>query len=57
MTCPTSGQEERQDSKTAVWKARRLTIHSECPGGHAWHMPLVLKPGTEPAARDCEGAA
>jgi hypothetical protein len=42
MICPMCGQEERQDRKM---------------GGHAWHMPLVLTPGTQPAACDCEGAA
>jgi hypothetical protein len=57
MTCSACGQEERQDRKTALGRARPLTLHRECPSGHAWHLPLVLKPGTEPAACDYEGAA
>ena len=57
MTYPACGQEERQDRKSVLASARPLTLHRECPSGHAWHLPLVLKPGTGPAACDCEGAA
>jgi hypothetical protein len=57
MTCPECGQEERQDRKIVLKAARPLNLHRECTSGHSSHMPLVLKPGTEPAARDCEGAA
>jgi hypothetical protein len=41
MTCPACGEEERQDRKTVLGKARPLTLHRECLSGHAWHMPLV----------------
>jgi len=66
MTCPACGEEERQDRKVAVWRkgagplspmpesAGRLVLHRECPSGHAWHVPLVIKPGTRPAPCDCE---
>jgi hypothetical protein len=69
MTCPARGEEDRQDRKFAVWRKRgaplsstpespgRLVLHRECPSGHAWHMPLVIKPGTRPAPSDCEAAA
>jgi hypothetical protein len=53
MTCPACGQEERQDRKTVLGKARPLTLHRECLSGHAWHMPLVIKPETRPALCDC----
>ncbi len=50
MTCSACGHEEGQDRKVVLdWR--------ECRRGHTWHLPLVLKSGTEPAARDCEGAA
>ena len=49
MACSACGQEERQDRKTVLGKARRLTLHRECPDGRAWHLPLVIKPGTRPA--------
>jgi hypothetical protein len=55
MTCPTCGQEERQDRKT-VLEARPLTLQRECLNGHAWHMPMVIKPETRPARCDCDGA-
>ena len=48
---PRCGQEERQDRKGVLFdKTRRrpLTLHSRCANGHAWHMPLVIKPDTEP---------
>lgn len=54
MTCPACGQEERQDRKTVLAEARPLTLHRECLSGHAWHMPLVIKPETRPAPRDCQ---
>jgi len=44
MTCPLCGQEERQDRKTVLGTARPLTLHRECPGGHARHMALVIRP-------------
>ena len=54
MTCPVCGDEERQDRKPALADVRPLTLHRECPDGHAWHMPLVIKPRTRPAPCDCE---
>ena len=54
MTCPARGQEERQDRKPALADVRPLTLRRECPDGHAWHMPLVIKPRTRPAPCDCE---
>ena len=66
MTCPACGEEDRQDRKVAVWRKRadplsatpqspgRLVLYRECPSGHAWHMALVIKPGTRPAPCDCE---
>jgi hypothetical protein len=57
MTCPACGQEERQDRKVVLGTARPLTLHWECTSGHAWHMPLVIKPGTRPAPCDCEAVA
>ena len=50
MTCPACGQEERQDRKTALADVRPLTLHRECPDGHAWHMPLVIKAADEAGA-------
>ena len=35
----------------------RLVLHRECPSGHAWHMALVIKPGTRPAPCDCRPEA
>ena len=62
VTCPACGQDERQDRKGA--RAQRppggrltLTLHHECPAGHAWHRPLVIPPGVRPAPCDCEGEA
>ena len=59
VTCPACGQEERQDRKRA--RSHRppggrltLTLHHECPTGHAWHGPLVIRPGVPPAPCDCE---
>lgn len=57
MTCPAFREEERQDRKTVIKAARPLTLHRECLSGHTWHMPLVIKPGTEPAPCDCAGPA
>jgi hypothetical protein len=61
MTCPTCGQQERQDCKTVVdWRRRGdppIMLHRQCPNGHAWHAPLVIKPGTEPALCDWEAVA
>jgi hypothetical protein len=60
MTCPACGQEERQDRKMVLdWRKRGgpPTLHRECPSGHAWHLPLVLRQGTEPAPCDCEAEA
>jgi hypothetical protein len=57
VTCPACGEDERQERKTVLERARPLTVHHECPDGHAWHLPLALKPGTEPAPSDCEGRA
>jgi hypothetical protein len=69
MTCPACGEEDRQDRKVAVWRKGagplsptaqsqgRLVLHRECPSGHVWHMPLVIKPGTRPAPCDCEAVA
>jgi hypothetical protein len=69
MTCPACGEEERQDRKVAVWRKGGgplsptlhspggLVLHRGCPSGHAWHMPLVIKPGTRPAPCDCEAEA
>jgi hypothetical protein len=66
MICPACGEEERQDRKVAVWRKRagplsptpqpqgRLVLHRECLRGHAWHMPLVIKPGARPTPCDCE---
>jgi hypothetical protein len=66
MTCPACSDEERQARKIAVWRKRadplyptpqssgRLILHRECPSGHAWHMPLVIKPGTRPAPCDSD---
>ena len=66
MTCSACGEEDHQDRKFAVWRKRggplsstpkspgRLVLHRECPSGHAWHMPLVIKPRTRPAPCDCE---
>jgi len=45
MTCAACGQEERQDRKTALADVRSLTLHRECPDGHAWHLPLITKRG------------
>ena len=41
------------------WRKRGdpITLQRECPNGHAWHMPLVIKPGIEPATCDCESVA
>jgi hypothetical protein len=36
---------------------RRRTVHHEWFDGHACDLPLVLKPGTEPAPCECEGPA
>ena len=60
MTCPARGEEERQDGKTVLrWRKRGnpITLHRECSNGHAWHMPLVSKLGTEPVPCDCGAAA
>ena len=57
MTCPTGGQEERHDCKTVLGTARPLTLHRECTSGHAWHMPLVIRPNTRPAPCDSEAMA
>jgi len=69
VTWPACGEEERQDRKVAGWRKRadplsptlqspgRLMLHRECPGGRAWHMPLVIKPGTRPTPCDCEAVA
>ena len=66
MTCPACGEEERQDRKVAVWRKGagplspapqspgRLVLYRDCPSGHAWEVPLVIKPGTRPAPCDCE---
>ena len=60
MTCPAYGQAERQDRKTVLdWRKRGdpITLHRECPNGHAWHFPLVITPGIEPALCDREPEA
>ena len=69
MTCPACSEEERQDRKVAVWRKRAdplsptppsagpFVLHRECPSGHAWHMPIAIRPGTEPAPCDCEAVA
>ena len=60
MTCPACGQEELEDRKTVLdWRkpGDPITLHHECPNGHAWHMPLVIKPGTEPAPCDYQTVA
>jgi hypothetical protein len=44
MTCPACGQDERQERKTVLSSPRPLTLHRECPSGHAWQLPLVIKP-------------
>jgi hypothetical protein len=54
MTCPACGEDERQDRKTVLRDARLFTLHRECPNGHAGHMPLVIKPGTQAVTCDCE---
>ena len=49
MTCPACGGEEIQDRKTVLdWRRRGdpITLHPECPNGHASHMSLVIKPNT-----------
>ena len=46
MTGPACGHEERQDRKTVIdWRKRGnpITLHRECPNGHAWHVPLGIK--------------
>ena len=62
VTCPACGQEERQDRKRAHPQRPpggrlTLTLHHECPAGHAWHGPLVIRPGVRPAPCDCEAEA
>lgn len=57
MTCPACGQDELQGRKSALFdKTRRrpLTLHRECPNGHAWHVPLLTKAGSRPMPCDCE---
>jgi hypothetical protein len=54
VTCPRCGQEERQDRKVVVEHVRPLTLHHECAGGHAWHMPMVIRPATRPGPCECE---
>jgi hypothetical protein len=54
MTCPECGQEERQERNRVLGTTGALTLHRECTSGHAWHLPLVMKPETRPAACDCE---
>jgi hypothetical protein len=51
MTCPACDQEERQDRMRVLGTTGPLTVHRECPSGHAWHLPLVIKPETRPALR------
>jgi hypothetical protein len=36
MTCPTCGEEERQDRKTVLADARPVVCRGECLGGDAW---------------------
>jgi hypothetical protein len=51
MICPACGEEECQDRKTVLdWRKRGdpSTLYRECPNGHAWHMPLLIKPATRP---------
>ena len=57
MTCPAFGQEERQDRMRVLGTTGPLTLHRECISGHAWHMPLVIKPETRPTPCDCEAVA
>ena len=60
MTCPACSQKERQDRKTVLdWRKRGdpITLHRECPNGHAWHSPLVITPGIGPEPCDCEPVA
>jgi hypothetical protein len=55
MICPACGEEERQDRKTVLADARPLTLHRECPSGHAWHMPIVIKPADAAGAMRLRG--
>jgi len=59
MTCPGCGREEEQERKRALYrkpdgKHLKMTIHHQCPNGHAWHTPLVIALGMAPETCDCE---
>lgn len=58
MICPSCGAEELHDRKRFLdWRGPGapppITVHRECSHGHAWHIPLVIKPNTRPAICDC----